>query len=200
MNRSRGPCTGPCPGVDAPECPSTKPNSDIGYIVAETSAAEPCRPIGVIDDRRAVRTRPTLSSTLSEMSSVLESSGSSSPDSSGSLLGGLDGKMLVILKEVFLRRAKPSSADNIVVFCDDDRLKTDFNKDIFLNNSNNKNVSTENVRFQNELYFVFFLFLSFFSQLSNFSDWIWYRLFFFLVAASRQKIESKLNIKVCLWF
>ena len=115
-----------------------------------------------MDDRRAVRTRPTLSSTLSEMSSVLESSGSSSPDSSGSLLGGLDGKMLVILKEVFLRRAKPSSADNIVVFCDDDRLKTDFNKDIFLNNSNNKNVSTENVRFQNELYFVFFLFLSFF--------------------------------------
>ena len=84
-----------------------------------------------MDDRRAVRTRPTLSSTLSEMSSVLESSGSSSPDSSGSLLGGLDGKMLVILKEVFLRRAKPSSADNIAVLCDDDRLKTDFNKDIF---------------------------------------------------------------------
>ena len=40
----------------------------------------------------------------------LESSGSSSPDSSGSLLGGLDGKMLVILKEVFFRRASPSSA------------------------------------------------------------------------------------------
>ena len=37
LKRSRGPCTGPWPGVDAPECPSTNPNSEMGYIVAVIS-------------------------------------------------------------------------------------------------------------------------------------------------------------------
>jgi hypothetical protein len=40
-------------------------------------------------------------SKCSDISSLWESSGSSSPLSSGSLEGGLEGKILVILKEVF---------------------------------------------------------------------------------------------------
>ena len=74
LNLSRGPWTGPCPGVEAPECPSTKLNSEMGYIVAVTSPGiEPCRPLLLATDaRRAVKTNPPLSSMLSEMSSVLK--------------------------------------------------------------------------------------------------------------------------------
>ncbi len=45
----------------------------------------------------------------------------------GSLLGGLDGKILVILKEVFFRLARPSSLPNVFWAV---RLKIDLSKDI----------------------------------------------------------------------